>query len=344
MAKSERRPTVQRSSTGRIRRRVTADDFSFTEQAPFEQGFAHVFRDRITPILRHHEGLRIRMRTRALAGIGVCALLGAGGGALSYMQGWEAATYIAPFLGVIGAFVSYGYYQSKWSSGLSSEVIPVLCDFLGQMTYGGHRLSPAEFEELGVVPYHTSSALDDTVNGTHHGLGYTLTEAKLTTRTRTRTSKGRSRTQTVFKGLIIRIELAEEVPGIFFARDRGGLVNRLSEAFSPVRQGREKIVTDFPEFEEHYESYSDDPTAAHQFITARLTAGLLEIAQVETGHERYIAAATRGRGFYLAIPRNDDFLGLGSLFRPLTVAEDDFHDCLADLALPRRVIETLGGG
>ena len=54
--------------------------------------------------------------------------------------------------------------------------------------------------------------------------------------------------------------------------------------------------------------------------------------------------ATRGRGFYLAIPRSDDFLALGSLLRPLNVAEDDIHQCLADLALPRRVIEALGGG
>ena len=342
MAKTERRPTIQRRSSGRIRRRVTADDFSFTEQAPFEQGFAQVFRDRIAPILRHHEGLRIQMRGKAVTGIGVCGLLGAGGGAAAYVQGWEAATFIAPFLGVIGAFVSYGYYQSKWSSGLSSEVIPVLCDFLGGMTYGGPALSPGEFEELGVVPYHSGSSLDDTVNGIHNGLDYTLTEAKLTIRRSS--GKGRSRTTTVFKGLMIRIEMAEEVPQITFARDRGGFANRISEAFSDVRKGRENIETCFPDFEQHYEAYSADPIAARQFITPRLAEGLLEIAQIETGHERYIAAATRGRGFYLAIPRNDDFLGLGSLFRPLTVAEDDFHDCLADLTLPRRVIDALGGG
>ena len=55
-------------------------------------------------------------------------------------------------------------------------------------------------------------------------------------------------------------------------------------------------------------------------------------------------AATRGRGFYLAIPLSKDFLGLGSLLKPLNVSEDDFHQCLAALTLPRRVIESLGGG
>ena len=173
MANPERRPTVQRRSAGRIRRRVTADDFSFTEQSPLERGFAHVFRDKITPVLRHYEKLRIQMRGKAMVGIGASGLAGAGGGAAAYMQGWETATFIAPVLGIIGAIGSFGYFQSKWSSGLSSEVIPILCDFLGEMTHGGPALSPGEFEDLGVVPYHTGSSLDDTVTGTHNGLGYT---------------------------------------------------------------------------------------------------------------------------------------------------------------------------
>jgi hypothetical protein len=292
------------------------------------------------PILRRQEKQRQVMRRKALTGIGVSALAGAGGAAAGFMLEWGNATFIAPFLAVVAGFISYGYFQKKWTTGLMSEVIPVMCDFLGGMRYGGETLSPARFEELGVVPHHTGSSLDDTVSGSHNGLGYTLTEARLTTRVST--GKGRSRTKTVFRGLMIRIELAGEAPEIYFARDRGGLANRLSEAFSPVRQGREKIETQFPDFEEFYEAYANDPSAARRFITRRLTDGLLETAQGETGSARYVAAATRGRGFYLAIPRTDDFLALGSLFRPLNISEDDFHQCLADLALPRRVIEALG--
>jgi hypothetical protein len=338
----DRTPTVRRRSAGRIRHKVTEDDFEFTEQGPLERGFALVFRRQITPILRHHEGLRKEMRRKAVTGIGAAGVVGAGGGAGSYSLGWEDAAFIAPFLGIAGGFGAYSHYQSKWSKGLSSEVVPILCEFLGEMEYGGTALSPSEFEELGVAPYHSGSTLDDTVNGTHNGLAYTLTEAKLTKRTSG--SKGRTRTKTVFRGLLIRIELAEEVPSIFFARDRGGFLNDLSEKFSSQRQDRQKIETGDARFEAIYETYTDDPAGARDFLTARLTSGLLEVASTETGRERYIAAATRGRGFYLAIPRSDDFLKLSSLFRALTFAEDDFHDCIADLDLPRRVIDALGGG
>ncbi len=323
-------------------RDIAASAFAFTEETPLEHGFAHAFRDRIVPILRRQETQRQVMRRKALIGIGVSALAGAGAAAGSFMLGFDNGIFIAPAFAVAAAIGSYGYFQNKWTTGLSSEVIPVMCDFLGSMRHGGPALSPAEFEELGVVPTHTGVRLDDTVSGSHNGLGFTLTEARLTTRTSS--GKGRTRTTTVFRGLLIRIELAGEAPDIYFARDRGGLANRLSEAFSPVRHGRERIEAGSPDFEALYETYASDPAAARRFITPRLTDGLLEIAQGETGRTRYVAAATRGRGFYLAIPRSDDFLALGSLFRPLNISEDDFHQCLADLALPRRVIEALGTG
>jgi hypothetical protein len=338
----QRRRTVLRRGSSRVAREIAASTFTFTERTSLEAGFAHVFRDRIVPILRRQEKSRQVMRAKAMTWIGAAGLAGAAGTAAGFLLGWGNATFIAPVLAVVAGFISYGHYQKKWTTGLMSAVIPVMCDFLGTMRHGGPTLSPAEFEDLGVVPYHTSASLDDTITGTHHSLGYTLTEARLTTRTRS--SKGRTRTTTVFRGLLIRIELAGDVPEIYFARDRGGIANRLSEAFSPVRRGRDKIDTGAADFEALYETYTDDPAAARRFITRRLTDGLLEIARGETGAERYVAAATRGRGFYLAIPRTDDFLALGSLFRPLNVAEEGFHQCLADLALPRRVIEALGTG
>lgn len=339
---AERRPTIVRRGSGRIKRRVTASDFSFTERSPEEHGFAHLFRDKIVPILRRHEQSRRVMRNKALIRIVALVLIGAGAGAGGFALGWGGPSFILPVLCIFIAIGVFAYSSGKWSSGLSSEVIPVICDFLGDMEYDGPALSPGEFEDLGVVPSHTSSSLDDTVIGRHNGLDYTLTEAKLTYRTRS--SKGKSRTRTVFKGLMMRIALAEAAPEITFARDRGGLANRIAETFSSTRQGREKIDTGHGAFEQHYEVYSTDPAAARQFITPRLAAGLLEIAEAEIGDQGYVAAATRGRGFYLAIPRTEDFLGLGSLMRPLTVAEDDFHDCISDLTLPRRVIEALGGG
>ena len=65
-----RRRTVLRRGSGRITRDLPASAFSFTEQTPLEHGFAHVFRDRIVPVLRRQETQRQVMRRKALTGIG----------------------------------------------------------------------------------------------------------------------------------------------------------------------------------------------------------------------------------------------------------------------------------
>ena len=314
--------------------------FSFTERGPVERGFTEVFRREIVPLLEHHEARRREMRGKALKAMGVSGLAGVGGAGGSYGAGLDDGVIIAPLLGGTGAFIAYTHYRNSWAESLSADIMPVICRFLGGMEYGGAALAPDEFADLDLVPYYSRADVEDSVNGSHEGLGYQLVEVRLKRRTRTR---GRTRTRTVFRGLLIRIELLEEVPEIHFARDRGGIGNWLGEAFSEHRDSETRIETPFPEFEKHYETYARDRAGAEDFLTPELTTGLLAVAEVETGRPRHLAAATRGRGFYLALPRKDDFLSLGSLFRPLTLAGDDLHQCIADLDLPRRVIDTLRG-
>ncbi len=174
----QRRRTVLRRGSGRIKRDIPlpASAFSFTERTPLEHGFADVFRDRIVPVLRRQEKRRRERRGKAMTGIGVSALAGAAGAAAGFLLEWGNATLIAPFLALAAGFISYGHYQKKWTAGLVSEAIPVMCDFLGAMQYGGQTLSPAVFEDLGVVPTHTGARLDDTVTGSHNGRAFTLTE------------------------------------------------------------------------------------------------------------------------------------------------------------------------
>ncbi len=69
---------------------------------------------------------------------------------------------------------------------------------------------------------------------------------------------------------------------------------------------------------------------------------MLEVARVEGG-KKYIACAMEGDWMYLALPRCGDFLGLGSLFSPLSAIESDLHEAIADLDLPARVIDRLKG-
>ena len=316
-------------------------EFSFTERAPLEAGFSEVFRSRIVPVLARHEATR---RTRRRTALRWMAATGAGGlGGLGAAAGaGEAGLGLgAALVGGAGTWGVKSWHESRWQAGLGAEVLPVLCDFLGDMRHGGPGVDLAPFERLGVVPSHHRAALEDSVGGTHRGIDWALSEARLTRRTHTR--RGRTRSRTVFRGLLIRIATVNSAPRIYFGRDRGAALNWLSETFSGARAGLERVTLDDPEFEAVYEVYSDEPEAARSYLVDTVPAGLRRVALEEAGGRDYVAAAFEGDGFYLALPRKRDFLRLGSLFTPLTGIEEDLHAALADLDLPRRVIDALTG-
>lgn len=314
-------------------------EFSFTEQGPHEQGFARIFHDQIVPILKRHEKTRQDYRKKAMMGMGAGGTVGVGsaGAGIGLESGYG---FIGAVAGGIGAFGAKAYFESQWRAGLGGEILPILCDFLGEMQYGNQRINVSAFEQLGVVPNFDTSSLEDPVTGTHDGLNWSMTEAIL--KSKSRDSKGRTKTTTVFRGLLFEIEILAPAPRIFFGRDRGGALNWLSETFSSSRRGLEKIQIPDPKFEEVYETYTSNPTAAQAFIDGNLTRGLMEVAQSESG-KQYISCAMEGTSLYLALPRKGDFLGLGSLFKPLTTVENDLHEALTDLDLPRRVLDKLRG-
>lgn len=314
--------------------------YSFTERGAHEAGFSEVFHERLVPILERHEAEREGLKRKAqrwMAGMGVAGVGGVGAG-LGFEQ--EMVGIMSGAFGGIGAFGAKSVYEKRWQSGLGREILPILCEFLGEMRYGEQRVSPAPFERLGCVPNFHRSSLEDPVTGTHKGLDWAVTEATLSRRSRD--SKGRTKTTTVFRGLLFQIAVDNPAPRIFFGRDRGSMLNWLSESLSSSRAGLEKIEVPDAEFERIYEVYADDPQAARDYITPGLVAGLKLVAEHEVG-ESYVGCAFEGNWFYIALPRSRGFLSLGSLFRPTHDIEEDLHAALWDLDMPRRVIDALTG-
>jgi hypothetical protein len=314
--------------------------YSFTERTPLEAGFEAVFHERIVPVLERREAERGTLRDRAVSAMGLTGALGAGGLGSGLALDYEAVGVAAGVFGGMGAIASRSHYESRWQSGLGEKIVPVLCDFLGDMRHGRQEIDLAPFESLGVIPAHDRATLEDPVSGWHHEARWAMTEATLVRRVRRRR---RRRSRTVFRGLLFRIRTLNPAPRIYFARDRGGLVNWVSESLSPTRAGMQKIHVPEEEFERIYEIYTDDVPAALDYIGPEVVSGLKAIAAEEGRAGSYIGCAFEGDWFYLALPRRADFLSLGSLFRPAHDIEDDLHRALSDLDLPRRMIDRMSG-
>lgn len=318
-----------------------ASHFSFTEREPYESGFGAVFADQIVPILQHHEAERKVFKRKALTGMGGAGVFGGGSVAGGIATQTDLAMFGGGMVGVIGVIGVRAYFGHKWKSALSHEIMPILCDFFGDITYGKQKIRVGEFRTLGVVPGYDNASLEDPVSGSYRGIDYALTEATLTKKSRD--SKGRSKTTTVFRGLLIEIGLHNAAPRIYFAKERGSLGNWFSERFGGARSGMERIEIPHRQYESLYETYAENSTSAIAFVTPEIVEGLLEIGRMHGSRPRYISAAMRNKSFYIAIPMSKGFLDVGSLFRSLTGVEDDLHQALADLTLPKRVIDAFMG-
>ena len=158
-------------------------DFSFTERTQREAGFTQVFNTRIVPILERHEKTRLEQRRKALTGMGIAGTGTVGAlGAGAYLECDFGLVF-----GAFGGFATWAvksHFEKKWQKGLGQEVLPILCDFMGEMEYGEQKIDVHSFVNLGVVPHFNESSLEDPVIGRHDGLDWYMTEAHLKKKSR----------------------------------------------------------------------------------------------------------------------------------------------------------------
>lgn len=313
---------------------------TFTEREPYEVGFAEVYEQKIRPFLESIE------RRRAAAN----------------GKGWLWALVTVAISLVIGAAIS-AHFDSYWTLfvlGLITPIFvapeiykevtrnvqlemygflgPVLSDFLGGTTIEvmpeGDFLSEwGRIRESGILPKFNTVEPEEGITGTWRDVGYRAWEMSLLKRTG-------KRNMTVFKGLVFQINVPIDMPKTVFLKERGMLTG-LAEAFSSARQGMEHLEFPNPDFEKTYQVYSEDVALVQEKLSPRIGKALLEIARDQFGKDRYVGVAFEGHHMFMALSLKHDFLSLGRTSASLAKFEETLHQLLADLVLPRRIIDAL---
>jgi hypothetical protein len=232
--------------------------------------------------------------------------------------------------------------------------MPVVCDFLTDIDYdrGAHKGFALErMRKLGAIPSFTKSEISDRLEGTWRDTAFEIVEAKLISGKRASSANddndnGNRSSKTLFKGLLLRVDVPEPIPTrILIARDFG-MGNKLGEWFSgDSGRGMPRVDTGHAAFEKHFEVYSADPDIARDVLAPGFLDSLLQIAENEGGRHGPAAleAGFHDRSFFMALKRDGDFLSMGSLTTPMDQIEDDLHRIFADIALVRRIIDQLHG-
>jgi hypothetical protein len=298
-----------------------------------------LFRREIAPHLGPLEAERVERRARFVT---TAIAIAAGGMLLLYVlwpldPGWAA---IAALITLAVGLQVLGRQQRQFRHRLRDLVMPSICRVAGDLQHGTGDAPGIPFhdlEKLGLLPHHDRRTIDDVFEGRHRETRFVMAEARLR-----RIGGGRRRhTRTVFRGLILAIEVPREVGArILVAREAGAIGNRL-KAWVKGFSGLARVSLPHPAFEASFEVYSDDATTAREVVGPGFCDAMVVLAERHQG--RPIQGAFRGRWFYLTMPRRGDRFRLGSLFRSLEGLGAEAQQVLQEVRIVHRVIDTLHG-
>ncbi|SDE05114.1 DUF3137 domain-containing protein [Rhodospira trueperi] len=323
----------------------------FEEQAPHEQGFAEVFETRILPVMQNLQVERCRAsgkgrRAAALvAGLGaaaaaVVAVLAPPGPALAMGLGVVAVVTVGGTVGLLKTM------RNRVNRRAARRIAPILCEFMAidrfRQEIGVDFIDPACFQDLRLVEAFDTAALEDGIEGVWRGVRYRLAEARLSRRQDHHDSGRPQQPVEVFRGLLMWVETPSEMPTILFLRKRGKVLGWVREQLAGL-EDMERLPFPDAEVEDQYDVYTSDAAAARAAVSPAFGRTLLTLRADHQGNEGHLAAAFQGRGLYLAIARTDPFLRLDAADgEPIRLARR-MRAALADLAMPRQVVDTLTG-
>jgi hypothetical protein len=323
----------------------------FVEQASHEQGFAEVFETRILPVMqnlqieRRRAGGKGKQAAAFVVGLGVAlaslvAVLAPPGPVMSMGLGFVAVVTVGLTVGLLKTM------RARVDRHAAQRIAPILCEFMAVDAYrqevGANFIDPTRFHDLRLVEAFDTTALEDGIEGVWRGVRYRLAEAHLSRRQDHHDSGRPQQPVEVFRGLLMWVETPTEMPTILFLRKRGKVLAWMRDRFAGL-EDMERLPFPDAEVEGHYDVFTSDAAAARAAVSPAFGRTLLSLRADHQGDEGHLAAAFQGRGLYLAIARKDPFLRLDAICaEPIRLARR-VRAALADLAMPRRVIDTLTG-
>ncbi len=318
------------------------DEFAFTEREDYEKGFADIYERQLAPYLQELEVRRKRAVKRSWRIIGLIAVV-------SIFLAWQAASLdpIVPVFPIlIGGFASLYFYISrgdKLKGELTEFIRPVLCDFLKDVSYAeessAEEIRLEQLIRLCLIPKAKDHDLGPRLSGEWRGVSYQLVKSRFYNEYRD--SDDKVRTNTLFSGILIEVDCWNPMPTTVFLPDLGTIGNQLHEWASRNMRPAHKLEFSEEDIEDAFEIYSEDPVRSMQELGAPFARKLVSLSREYQGATTHVSAAFEGKKFFVAIRLSHDFLNFDVMSRPLNEVDEKIHQALADLTLPRRVIDQL---
>lgn len=315
-------------------------------EAPWEQGFAAVFRQEIAPALQAQEARRLqavalfwKLEAGVLALAAVAALV------LFFLDAhWAVIAFLVPALALFAGWAVAKVPRLMVAEGLRETVMPPLCGFLGGLAYtrrgSSGTIEPARLAAVGMIPPATRVTAEDHFAGRWRDTPYEMVELCVL-KEGTRSASGSRSSRTVYRGLVLKIGVPMAFEGVVvIRRDFGRLGNQLVEVMSG-RSGLKPVPLPHEAFERQFEVVTDGRADLPALLSPLFLESLLELDRAQGG--KGLTGAFLDGAFFLGLPVKRDLFEFGGLFRSVYRVTDDLHALLFQATLPRRVIDALHG-
>ena len=325
----------------------------FEERAPHEAGFARLYEGEILPLYRSSreqartKAGKARLQSRVVLGLGVVVA-----GLLALVHPFEGDTprwlvpvIVAVFFAII-AGVIVQQAKASFNRRIKAQVAPALArhlevaEFVAKPSHG--YLDLHGLHSLQILPRFSEIRIEDGMAGRWREVGYRLAEVTLRRRRhRTKDDNG-PRYERVFKGLVLEVETPVDMPWTIFEAGPRGMLGGFKEALLAARGLRpvDYGLGDAAPFR----VYSEAPERAQDLVPPLFLDTLVQIASDQGAQARRIEAGFQGRTFHLCLRRSEDFLELNAYDTDPQAFAQSCRAALADMALPRRVIDLLIDG
>jgi hypothetical protein len=313
----------------------------FTEDEPFEVGFAVHYEKHLKPYVDEFESRRIvalrKARSRLFTILPVMAVALTFGYYALFLNGWHEEAKNAIFPGTVIALVAIVWWVNRslnaYQASIKSDIFPEIVEFLGDYQFTADidaRIN--RFKDFGIVPSHDSESSEDRIVGEYKGVHIDLFETRLT---ETRGSEEDRQTVTVFKGVVISLSMNKRFEGkTIVLKDQGRLVNWVKDKFSNL----ETVKLEDPRFEKEFEIYSNDQVEARYLLTPSFMNRLSDLR-----------AAFGGKGIECSFFQNNLLMMISierNMFEPGSIFEredfiDDAKSLLKEMTTIFQVVDTL---
>ncbi len=318
------------------------DDFTFVEREDYEKGFAKVYHRDIVPYLMVLEERRQKAIARSQKIIGAIAVV-------ALILAWQAHRLdpVLPIMPIaLGGFACLFVYISrgdKLQGALTDFIRPILSRFLEDVSFAeessAQEVKLDTLKRLCLVPQAERHYFGPRISGSWRDVSYQLVKASFLETYRD--SDDKLKTRTLFSGVLIEIECWKPMPTIVFLPDFGKLGNRFFSWATRNLRPPHKLELSDDSLERAFEVYTDDLDEARQALDTSFGHKILNIADEYQGAESHLSTAFEGTAFYLALRLDHSFLSFDVMNKPLSNMDENIHQALSDLTLPRQIIDRL---